>query len=97
MYIIPLIRTGRAISAYYLFPVESFYAIAISETISYIIPVIKKSILDKDKLIYMFYFIFDYNKSIDLIEKYRKERKVYYNFELFSIILFLIYNYIQNI
>tara|TARA_Y100001980_G_C14316522_1_gene138760 strand:- start:93 stop:386 length:294 start_codon:yes stop_codon:yes gene_type:complete len=97
MYIIPLIRTGRAISACYLFPIEPLYAITISETITYIIPIIKKSILDKDTLLYMFYFIFDYNKSIDLIEKYRKERKVYYNFELFSITLFLIYNYMQNI
>ena len=97
MYIIPLIRTGRAISACYLFSIEPLYAITISESISYIIPLIKKSILDKNTLMYMFYFIFDYKKSIDLIEKYRKERKVYYNFELFSITLFLIYNYIQNI
>lgn len=91
MYLIPIIRTGRAISACCLFPEYPIYAISASEILSYSIPFIRNSKTDTDIIIFTLLYFFKNEYAQQLIQQFKKRDLLFYQIELYSIILFLIY------
>jgi len=96
MYIIPLIRTSRALTACTLMPHNPFLAVTLSETISYVLPFVNNSKSITDIIFFTFYLFneieYGYNYFIlYLINKYKNKYIFYYNIELFTIGLYLIY------
>tara|TARA_B100001093_G_C26663395_1_gene942892 strand:+ start:778 stop:1071 length:294 start_codon:yes stop_codon:yes gene_type:complete len=92
MYIVPLVRTCRAITACTFLPDNIGVAIASSEIFSYIIPFINNNPINaiNNMTLFIFYF-FAYNKSaLDLIEQFQNKYSINYKIELASIFLYLI-------
>ena len=90
MYLIPLIRTGRAITSCLLFPEHPIEAIATSEIISYTIPFINHYPFDLNIIGFTFYLIYDPIYARNLIQFFKNKNILYYNIELILIILFLL-------
>ena len=65
MYLIPAIRTSRAIAACTIFPLHPIEAVATSEIISLVLPFIKNSYMSSDILIFMFYFFYENECALD--------------------------------
>lgn len=94
MYLIPFIRTSRAIVATTIFPENPLFAIASSEIISFIIPFINNNPLYalNDMVLFIIYY-FNYNKyAIDIMKNYKNKYFKYYLTENISILLYL-FNY----
>ena len=93
MYLIPLVRTGRAIAACTLIPSNPLLAITTSEIISYSIPFINNSPLYaiNDMILFLFYYFSYNNSAIDLIEQFKNKYINEYRFEAISIITYLLF------
>jgi len=91
MIIIQLIRKTRAISACTLIPHNPLLAITLSETVSYILPFINNSNSSTDIFFFTYYLFYDFNYTAYIVENYKNKYNFYYNIELFSIILYLIF------
>ena len=98
MYLIPLVRTSRAIAASTILPNHPFIAITTSETISYIIPFINNSPLNaiNHMILFLFYYI-SYNESaLAVMEQFKNKYKREYILEFISILTYL-FIYFYNI
>ena len=93
MYIIPAIRTTRALSACTLLPNNPLLAIATSEILSVVCPFIKNSTMNSDILVFMFYFFYNNEYALTFIEEYKNKDIIYYNYELLTSLLFLLFYY----
>ena len=93
MYLIPVVRTGRAIAACTLIPSNPLLAITTSEIISYSIPFINNSPLYaiNDMILFLFYYFSYNNSAIDLIEQFKNKYINEYRFEAISIITYLLF------
>jgi hypothetical protein len=96
MYIIPLIRTSRALTACTLMPYNPLLALSLSETSSYIIPFINNSNSSNDILFFTYYLFNDKNSALYFINKYKNKYILNYKIELFLLSIYLIYYFIQN-
>lgn len=92
MYLIPLIRTTRAIAACTIIPDDPFLAIGCSEILSYVIPIINESPLyaTNNIILFLFYYYYYNVSALDLIKKIKNKNILYYNIENISIIVYLI-------
>lgn len=91
MFLIPTIRTTRAISSIILFPNNPICAVAVSEIGSYIIPFVNNSPFSasNDMILFLFYYFY-YNKdAIEIINKFKNRYILNYYLELFMILLFI--------
>jgi hypothetical protein len=93
MYLIPLVRTTRAIAACTFIPSNPLLAITTSEIISYSIPFINNSPLYaiNDMILFLFYYFSYNNLAIDLIEQFKNKYINEYRFEAISIITYLLF------
>ena len=96
MYIIPLIRTSRALTACTLIPYNPLLAVSLSETTSYIIPFINNSNSSNDILFFTYYLFNDKIFALYFINKYKNKYILNYKIELFLLSIYLIYYFIQN-
>lgn len=92
MYLIPLIRVNRAIASTILLPDEPFKAIAISEIVSTIEPILNF----KEFIVYTLAIMYRPEHSIGILEIYKKHKLVYKEGEICCLLLFLSYFIIQN-
>ena len=92
MYLIPLIRTTRAIAACTLIPSNPLLAITTSEIVSYTIPFINNSPLYaiNDMILFLFYYFSYNNSAIDLIQQFKNKYINEYRLEAISILTYLI-------
>ena len=90
MYIIPLIRTQRAIAACSIYPQHPLQAIAISEILSLTLPFIKNSTFNTDILVFMFYFFYSNEHALHLIEQYKQKDILFYKYENISLFIYLL-------
>lgn len=98
MYLIPLVRTSRAIAACTILPNHPLIAITASETVSYIIPFINNSPLNaiNNMILFLFYYI-SYNESaLDVMEQFKNKYKREYIIEFISTLTYL-FIYFYNI
>jgi len=99
MYIIPFIRTSRAITACTILPSNPIIAISVSEIISYIYPFIENSPLKAfdDMVLFLFYYYSYNSNAIDIINKFKEKNLIKYKIESISIITYLIiYIFLNN-
>lgn len=99
MYLIPLVRTGRAIAACTLIPSNPLLAITTSEIISYTIPFINNSPLYaiNNMILFLFYSYFYYPSAQEVIEKFKNKYINEYRFEAISIITYLLFYFSNTI
>tara|TARA_A100001011_G_C14071437_1_gene740472 strand:+ start:18 stop:302 length:285 start_codon:yes stop_codon:yes gene_type:complete len=93
MYLIPLVRTGRAISSCLLFPEYPMEAIAASEIISYIGPFINYPPINLNVIGFTIYLIYDPIYARELMHIYKNQNMLYYKLEVILLTIFLC-NYI---
>jgi len=91
MYLFPLIRSSRAITACYIIPEEPIKAIAISEFVSVIIPLLNPKLFSR---IYGLMLTSIYNPSFAsfYLESYNKINNIHNQAEICCLLLFLLYN-----
>ena len=92
MYLIPLVRTTRAIAACTLIPSNPVLAITTSEIVSYTIPFINNSSLYaiNNMILFLFYSYFYYPTAQEVIEKFKNKYINEYRLEAISILTYLI-------
>ena len=97
MYLIPLIRTSRAIAACSFFPDHPIVAISSSEILSYCVPFIYNSPNNalKDMIFFLFYFYLYNDCAKQLINKFKNKYILFYEIEAICILLYLL-NFINN-
>jgi len=98
MYLIPFIRTNRAIAACTLMPDDPLLAITLSETISYMVPFITNFRLKSfdNMVLFLFYYLNFNETAIEIMDKFKNKYIFYYKLENISILIYLIiyfYNY----
>lgn len=95
MYLIPLIRASRAIVACSFLPDYPIIAISSSEIISYVVPFINNSPLYafNNMILFLFYFYFYNDSAINIINKFKNKYIINYQFELVSILSYLLIYY----
>ena len=91
MYLIPLVRTSRAVAACTLIPNTPILAVSASEIISYTFPFINNSpIFAIDHMIlFLIYYFYNNEETLQIMDQYKNKNKEYYKIESFSIILYL--------
>ena len=98
MYLIPLVRTSRAIAVCTILPDNPILAIASSEIISYTIPFINNNPINalNDMVMFILYF-YNYNESaIDLMNEFKLKYLTNYRIESISILIYL-FIYFHNL
>ena len=93
MYIIPVIRTTRALSACTLLPNNPLLAITLSEVLSVVCPFIKNSNQNIDIIFFLFYFYYDREYGFNIMNYFKTKDIIYYNYELLTSLLFLLFYY----
>ena len=93
MYLIPVVRTCRAITACTILPDNPLLAITISEVISYTIPFINNSPIYaiNNILLFIFYYFYYTESAIELMNNYEKKYIIQYNFESITILIYLFF------
>ena len=99
MYLIPLVRTTRAITACTIFPDNPLLAITTSEIISYTLPFINNSPIyaSNNMLLFLFYYFYYTESAIELMNDFKKKYIIEYKFESISILLYLFFYLIYKI
>lgn len=92
MYLIPLVRTSRAIAACTIISNNPIISISTSEIISYTVPFINNSpIFALDHMILFLFYYFHYNEqSLQIMNEYKNKYNKYYKIECVSILLYLL-------
>jgi len=90
MYLIPLVRTSRAILACTIIPNHPIIAISTSEITSYILPFVKNSPICafNNMVLFLFYYYYYNESAIDIINQYINEYKNLYKIEFISILIY---------
>ena len=98
MYLIPLVRTSRAVAACTFIPYNPIIAVSCSEIISYTLPFINNSpIFALDHMILFLFYYFYYNEqSLQVMNEYKNKYNKYYKIECVSILFYLL-NYFSNL
>ena len=95
MYLVPLIRMSRAVSACILCPENIIESIATSELVSYIGPFINYPPLDLNIIGFTMYLIYDPEYACEIMKEYKNKDKIYYRVECFCLMIFIL-NFILN-
>ena len=99
MYLIPLIRSSRAIILSNILQINPVITISTSEIISYSFPIIyeSKNIQKScdNLLLFSLYIFFYYESSIFIIEEYRDKYKIFYQIEALCMIIYFLNNFIN--
>ena len=95
MYLLPFIRANRAISACIIYPDHPIQAVAISEFASVLLPLFTPNLLNKITAI-MMVIIYAPNFASTYINNLNKVNNMHYQAEICCILLFIMYNYLQN-
>ena len=91
MYLIPLVRTSRAIAACTIISNNPIIAISTSEIVSYVLPFINNSPIYalNDMVLFLFYYFYYNESAIDIINQYTNKYKNLYKIEWISILTYL--------
>ena len=99
MYLIPLIRSSRAIILSNILQINPVFTISTSEIISYSFPIIyeSKNIQKScdNLLLFSLYIFFYYESSIFIIEEYRDKYKIFYQIEALCMLIYFLNNFIN--
>ncbi len=95
MYLVPLIRMSRAVSACILCPDNIIESIATSELISYVGPFIRYPPIDLNIIGFTMYLIYDPEYAYEIMKDYKQKDKVYYRIEFVCLMIFIL-NFILN-
>ena len=93
MYLSPLIRFNRAISSTLILPDHPIKAIAISEVVSILIPILNTTYYART-IGHIMAFLYNPSFISSILENYEKPFKIYYQLELFLFIIFYIFNFL---
>ena len=97
MFLIPYIRTSRAVTSCLLFPNHPIEAIVASEIISYIGPFIKKTYNYSDIILFVYYYFYYNDEAKNLINDIKNKNLQYYQIEASLLTCFLCYYLINNV
>lgn len=99
MYLIPFIRTSRAIIACTLLPDNPLVAITTSEIISYTVPFINNSPIHapNNMILFLFYYFYYTESGIELMNDFKKKYMMQYKLESISILIYLFFYFINKI
>ena len=99
MYLIPLIRTSRAIAACTLLPDNPLVAITTSEILSYTLPFINNSPIhaSNNMILFLFYYFYYTESAIELMNDFKKKYIIQYKLESISILIYLFFYFIIKI
>uniref|UniRef100_A0A6C0AXP1 Uncharacterized protein n=1 Tax=viral metagenome TaxID=1070528 RepID=A0A6C0AXP1_9ZZZZ len=99
MYLIPLVRTSRAIAACTLLPDNPLLAITTSEIISYTLPFINNSPIhaSNNMILFLFYYFYYNESALELMNDFKKKYIIQYKLESISILIYLFFNFINKI
>ena len=89
MYLIPLVRTNRAIAASLIYPENPVLAVAASEIVSVIVPLLNPKKYSKI-MAHIIAFIYNPNFASSILESYQNSDKIYYRSEICFLLLFCI-------
>ena len=92
MYLIPFVRTSRAVVACTILPSHPILAVASSELFSYCVPFITNTPFNaiNNMVLFLFYY-FNYNESaLDVMNQFKNKNIVRYNLEILLICFYLI-------
>lgn len=97
MYLIPLVRTSRAITVFTLLPNNPLLSVAISEIASYIVPFIYNYPNDifNTAFLFAYYYLYYTESAFNLMNNIEKNNNLYYKLEFLSILSYLIV-YLSN-
>ena len=99
MYLIPFIRTSRAIVLTNILQINPLITISASEIISYTFPIVYESKnIEKscdNLLLFSLYIFFYYESSIFIIEEYKDKYKIFYQLEALCILIYFLNNFIN--
>mgnify|MGYP001480959820 CR=1 FL=1 len=97
MYLIPLVRTSRAITVCTLLPNNPLLSVAISEIASFIVPFIYNYPNDifNSAFLFAYYYLYYTESALNLMNKIEKNNNLYYKLEFLSILSYLIV-YLSN-
>ena len=96
MYIVPLLRINRALAATLICPEDPIKAVAVSEIVSVIGPMLNPKIFSRI-IAYTVAFMYQPMYASAIIDIYKKNDYIYYQAELCCLLLFVISLLIQNI
>tara|TARA_B100000902_G_scaffold375106_1_gene404756 strand:- start:18762 stop:19061 length:300 start_codon:yes stop_codon:yes gene_type:complete len=93
MYLIPLVRTSRAITICTLLPNNPLLSVAVSEITSFIVPFIYNYPNDIFNTAFLFgyYYLYYTESALNLMYKIEKNNNLYYKLEFLSILTYLIF------
>lgn len=89
MYLTPIIRTNRAISACLIYPSHPIQAIAISEITSFFIPIFNPKLYSRIFAIILA-IMYQPNYAYYYIKKYHEINKIHNEAEICSLLLFIL-------
>jgi hypothetical protein len=89
MYLIPLVRTNRAIAASLIYPENPILAVAVSEIVSVIVPLLNPKKYSKI-MAHIIAFIYNPNFASSILESYKNSDIIYYKSEICFLLLFCI-------
>ena len=92
MYLIPFVRTSRAIVACTIIPTNPLLAITSSEIISYTLPIINNNPYNalNDMVLFLFYYHCYHDSSVDLMNNFKNKYLKNYQIESLSLLLYLL-------
>lgn len=91
MYLVPLVRTGRAIAACTIMPDNPLFAIGTSEIISYTLPFINNDPVNamNDMILFLLYYFNYYECADDIIFQFEKKYLKFYQIESITLLVYL--------
>jgi len=89
MYLIPLVRTNRALAASLIYPDNPMLAVAASEIISVMVPLLNPKKYSK-LIAHIIAFMYNPNYASSIIKSYQEQDMLYYKSEICFLLLFCI-------
>ena len=89
MYLIPLVRTNRALAASLMYPENPILAVAASELVSVIVPLLNPKKYSKI-MAHIIALIYNPNFASSILESYQNSDIIYYKSEICFLLLFCI-------
>ena len=89
MYLIPLVRTNRALAASLMYPENPILAVAASEIVSVIVPLLNPKKYSK-MMAHIIALLYNPNFASLILESYQNSDIIYYRSEICLLLLFCI-------